>query len=130
MFPLIAQAWKLYEENRLMELVDPSLQLIQEEEDVQQVIKLALHCIQNEGERRPNMARIVSILQNDTNSNVTVLSSTGELKQSYESRKFLKLNYGGLTTVSENLSLSSKNLHRRRGENLTIEEELNEIIAS
>ena len=101
----------------------------EEEEDVQRVIKLALLCIQNEGERRPNMARIVSILQNDTNSNVTVLSGTRELRQSYESHKFLNLKPGGLTAISETSSSSSKNLYQHHRENLTIEEELNEINA-
>jgi len=76
------------------------------------------------------MAHIVSILQNDTNFDVTVLWGTRELRQSYKSPKSLKLNSGGHTIVYENLSSLSKNFHQRRSENLTIEEELNEINAS
>jgi len=113
-----------------MELVDSSLQLSDKEKEfVQRVIKLALLCIQNAGEKRPNMARIVSILQNDTNSDVTVLSGTEELEmQFYESQKSPKLNSSGLTIVSKNLSLLSKNLYQCRGENLTIEEELTNLM--
>ncbi|KAG0624025.1 hypothetical protein M758_3G218500 [Ceratodon purpureus] len=68
-------AWLLHEQDRLMELIDPELQLTTDEEvrDVQRVINVCLLCIQNSAEKRPSMARVVSILQSDTESEVIVL---------------------------------------------------------
>jgi hypothetical protein len=59
--PLLAQAWQLHEEDRLLELVDPSLQLADEERrDVERVINVFLLSIQHAAEKRPTMARVGS----------------------------------------------------------------------
>ncbi|KAG0612458.1 hypothetical protein M758_6G029300 [Ceratodon purpureus] len=59
-------AWKLNEEGRLMELVDPSISIqLDEEVEVYRVITTALACIQTAAERRPSMAHVVGMLQGD-----------------------------------------------------------------
>ncbi|KAG0612456.1 hypothetical protein M758_6G029200 [Ceratodon purpureus] len=59
-------AWKLNEEGRLMEIVDPTLSIQSDEEvAVHRVITTALACIQTAAERRPNMAHVVGMLQGD-----------------------------------------------------------------
>lgn len=113
------QAWNLHDDNRLLELVDPTLRLTDEEErEVQQVIKVALLCIQNAAEKRPTMSRVVSILQNDTESEVQVQVGAGKALRAYH-----KL--GTLTTVTEDISGSSSNGKTPRlGNDLTIDVEL------
>lgn len=60
------QAWKLNESGNLMELVDPTISLqIEEEFEVQQVMKVALCCLQVARERRPTMAQVVAMFQGD-----------------------------------------------------------------
>ncbi|KAG0622173.1 hypothetical protein M758_3G077100 [Ceratodon purpureus] len=60
-------AWHLHAEDRLMELVDATLDLTDEEmqRDAQRLIKVGLLCTQNDPERRPTMARIVDVLDNE-----------------------------------------------------------------
>nr|APU94861.1 leucine-rich repeat receptor-like protein kinase [Pohlia nutans] len=108
-------AWQLHEEDRLMELVDPALHLSEEEvKDVQRIINVCLQCISNTVERRPCMARIVSILQGDSESEVHVLGE-GKLSSrwSQPSSDFRS----GLDTVSEEDSSGTSSLHGkpRRG---------------
>ncbi|KAG0622170.1 hypothetical protein M758_3G076800 [Ceratodon purpureus] len=59
-------AWHLHAEDRLMELVDATLDLTDEEmqRDVQRLIKVCLSCTQNDPARRPTMAQIVDVIQN------------------------------------------------------------------
>jgi hypothetical protein len=84
--PLLAQAWQLHEEDRLLELVDPSLQLTDEElRDVERVINVCLLCIQHAAEKRPIMARIVHILHGDNESDVQVLRVGRGERPSFES---------------------------------------------
>jgi len=79
-----------------MELVDPTLHISDEElRDVQRVINVCLLCISNAVERRPSMARIVSILQGDTESEVHVLGE-GKLSSRWSQRS-----RSGLESVSE-----------------------------
>ena len=82
------QAWQLHEEDRLLDLVDPTLQFSDEEErDLQRVIKVCLLCLQNAPEKRPTMTRILHILQTDIESDVQAVldnASKGE-RPSYES---------------------------------------------
>ncbi|KAG0566917.1 hypothetical protein KC19_7G097100 [Ceratodon purpureus] len=106
-------AWSLNESNKLIELVDPTLHLNDDEmEDVQRVIKIALLCIQMASEKRPTMARIVSMLQSDTQSVVAVLPDAQGEVQPYHTI-FAGLNRppqesgSGLTTVTEESEISS-----------------------
>jgi hypothetical protein len=99
------QAWKLHATNKLMELVDPELHLsdTDEGEDVQRVIKIALMCAQVASDRRPTMARIVSLLQSDTQSDVGVVlgAAAGEQElQQFEMLKWTQTS-SGLSPVTE-----------------------------
>ncbi|XP_073384992.1 uncharacterized protein [Physcomitrium patens] len=59
-------AWKLNEAGRLRGLVDPSLSLQVDEEDVvQRVTNVAMACLQTAAERRPTMSQVVAMLQGD-----------------------------------------------------------------
>ncbi|KAG0603306.1 hypothetical protein M758_10G083100 [Ceratodon purpureus] len=59
-------AWNCCSEGTLLDLVDPTLVLLSDEEvQVQKVINIALLCIQTAAERRPTMAQVVAMLQGD-----------------------------------------------------------------
>jgi hypothetical protein len=62
----MVQAWKLHDSRRFMDLVDRTLSIqLDEEELVHRVINTALACIQTAPERRPTMAQVVGMLQGD-----------------------------------------------------------------
>jgi hypothetical protein len=66
----------LHGEEKLLDLIDPTLILSEDEKiEVQRLIKIALLCSQAEAEQRPTMARVVAMLQHDTESEVVVVSS-------------------------------------------------------
>jgi len=66
---LVLQAWELHRKGRLMDLVDPTLSLQDEEvQEVQRLINTALLCIQNAADQRPSIERVVAILQGDSES--------------------------------------------------------------
>ncbi|XP_057873245.1 cold-responsive protein kinase 1 isoform X2 [Cryptomeria japonica] len=58
---LLEMTWRLYEENRLLELVDPRLMDYPEEEALR-FIKVALLCTQATPKIRPTMSQVVTIL--------------------------------------------------------------------
>ncbi|KAH8948911.1 hypothetical protein BDL97_10G002400 [Sphagnum fallax] len=62
---LLEWVWKLYEEAKLLEIVDPKLNTHNHEEDIIHVIKIGLLCVQSTASKRPSMARIVVMLQGD-----------------------------------------------------------------
>jgi hypothetical protein len=65
----------LHGEEKLLDLIDPTLILSEDEKiEVQRLIKIALLCSQAEAEQRPTMARVVAMLQHDTESEVVVVS--------------------------------------------------------
>jgi hypothetical protein len=58
------QAWKLYEEKNLKNLIDPSLHLhVDEVKQALRVFNTALCCIQQIPDRRPSMSYVQTILQ-------------------------------------------------------------------
>ncbi|KAG0561218.1 hypothetical protein KC19_9G046400 [Ceratodon purpureus] len=72
---LVKWAWKLHEQGRLLNLVDPTLVLQDDEKpQVQRLINTALLCVQHTGERRPSIARVVSMLQGDADLELVGLS--------------------------------------------------------
>ncbi|KAG0608240.1 hypothetical protein M758_8G090300 [Ceratodon purpureus] len=94
-------AWKLHREGNLMDLVDPTLSLRDDEKfEVQRLINIALLCVQNAPEQRPTMARVVAMLQNDTESEVVVLSP-GDDEQSLDTVRLLAFGRSDLATVKE-----------------------------
>ncbi|EHA8589207.1 cold-responsive protein kinase 1 [Cocos nucifera] len=62
-YPLVGQAWKLYENEMLLELVDASLDPNEyEPEEVKRVIEIALLCTQSTIAARPTMSEVVVML--------------------------------------------------------------------
>jgi hypothetical protein len=61
------QAQRLLKEAKLLDLVDPVLKALMDEDlaEVQLVINVALLCVQIEGEFRPSMAHVVAMLKGD-----------------------------------------------------------------
>lgn len=62
---LLSWAWNLYEQRRVMDLVDPKVKEGCDEEQALLLIKVALLCSQGEGFSRPHMARVVTWLSGD-----------------------------------------------------------------
>ncbi|GLT87780.1 hypothetical protein SLE2022_058420 [Rubroshorea leprosula] len=62
---LLEWAWHLYENNREVELVDSNI-LEVDEEEVKNVIGVALLCTQTYPMQRPSMSRVVAMLSGDT----------------------------------------------------------------
>jgi hypothetical protein len=62
---IMNQVWTLYEEAKLLEIVDPKLNTHTHEKDIIRVINIALLCVQSTAAKRPSMARIVAMLQGD-----------------------------------------------------------------
>lgn len=62
---IAAQAWNLYEQRRIMDLVDPKVRDGCDEEQALLLIKVALLCSQGEASSRPHMVRVVSLLSGD-----------------------------------------------------------------
>eukprot|EP00253_Pinus_taeda_P001401 PITA_01401 len=59
---LLDWTWLLYEENRLLDLVDTSMLLSYSEEEVLRIIHVGLLCTQASPSQRPSMSRVVSMI--------------------------------------------------------------------
>ena len=97
------QAWKLNDEGRLLELLDPTLSIqIDEEAMVQRVLTTALACLQTIAERRPTMAQVVGMLQGDIEIGEFVRGQVNEeINQTYHSILGLNNPTNTLLTVDE-----------------------------
>ena len=62
---IVMQAWTLYEQRRVLELVDPKVREGCDEEQALLLIKVALLCSQGEATSRPPMAKVVAFLSGD-----------------------------------------------------------------
>ncbi|CAL9197265.1 cysteine-rich receptor-like protein kinase 19 [Musa acuminata AAA Group] len=62
---LLGYAWRLWEEHRILELVDPSLGDSCNSSQVMRCIKLGLLCVQEFPTDRPTMSMVVSLLNSD-----------------------------------------------------------------
>lgn len=82
----ITQAWELYEEGRLLELVDPDL-ITYSEEEVVKYIKVAFFCTQATANRRPMMSQVVNMLSRNIRLNEKELTPPGFFQDSNENKK-------------------------------------------
>uniref|UniRef100_A0A2P2Q4Z4 Uncharacterized protein MANES_17G043300 n=1 Tax=Rhizophora mucronata TaxID=61149 RepID=A0A2P2Q4Z4_RHIMU len=73
---LLESAWQLYEEGRLLELVDPEMGEFPEEEVIRH-LKVALFCTQAAANRRPLMSQVVEMLSRDLRLNEKILTAPG-----------------------------------------------------
>ncbi|KAL6645835.1 hypothetical protein ACP70R_017443 [Stipagrostis hirtigluma subsp. patula] len=92
MHVLVEWTWKLREEGRLLEIVDPDLEEYSEEQ-VLRFIKVALLCTQATSQQRPSMKQVVHMLCNKTEIDLQNLVPPGVLK---EPRRHIG-SLGGLT---------------------------------
>ncbi|THG06453.1 hypothetical protein TEA_029097 [Camellia sinensis var. sinensis] len=73
---LVEWAWKLREEGRLLDIVDPELTEYPEDE-VTRFIKVALFCTQAASHQRPGMKQVVEMLSKDVILNEKLLTEPG-----------------------------------------------------
>ncbi|KAL0363334.1 UNVERIFIED_CONTAM: Cold-responsive protein kinase [Sesamum calycinum] len=74
-------AWELYEEGKLLDLVDPELEEFPEDE-VLRYMKVALFCIQANASRRPAMSQVIQMLSKNVRLNEKELTSPGFFEDS------------------------------------------------
>lgn len=70
------QVWKLREEGRLLDIVDPELTEYSETE-LLRFIKVALFCTQSAPTQRPNMKQVIEMLSKEVNLNEKSLTKPG-----------------------------------------------------
>jgi len=70
------QAWKLKEENRLLDLVDSELSEYDESE-VYQFLVVALFCTQSAAQHRPSMKQVLKMLSKEVHLNEKALTEPG-----------------------------------------------------
>jgi len=75
------QAWQLYEEGKLLELVDPDMVEFPEEEVIR-YMKVAFFCTQAAASRRPMMSQVVNMLSRNTRLNEKELTAPGFFQDS------------------------------------------------
>ncbi|XP_059671075.1 cold-responsive protein kinase 1-like [Cornus florida] len=73
---LLEWAWQLYEEGKLLELVDPELEEFPEEKVIK-YMKIALFCTQATASRRPMMSQVVDMFSRDIRLNEKELTPPG-----------------------------------------------------
>nr|XP_043622730.1 cold-responsive protein kinase 1-like isoform X2 [Erigeron canadensis] len=83
---LLERAWELYEEGKLLELVDPDLKTYPEEE-VLKYIKVAFFCTQATANRRPMMSQVVDMLSRNIRLNEKELTPPGFFQESNDNKK-------------------------------------------
>ncbi|KAL8467827.1 hypothetical protein ACS0TY_031172 [Phlomoides rotata] len=62
---LLAYAWILWNEGRVMEIIDPVLEESKVESEVRRCIQIGLMCAQHLSEERPTICQVVSMLENE-----------------------------------------------------------------
>lgn len=83
---LLEWAWELYEEGKLLELLDPDLKTYPEEEVIK-YIKVAFFCTQATANRRPMMSQVVDMLSRNIKLNEKELTPPGFFQESKENKK-------------------------------------------
>jgi hypothetical protein len=73
---IMLQTWKLREEERLLDIVDPELTEYPEDE-LMRFIKVALFCTQRSASQRPTMKQVVDMLSKEVNLNEKALTKPG-----------------------------------------------------
>lgn len=74
------QAWERYVEGMPMDILDPTLDLHEDDHnEVLRVMQIAFVCVHETPEKRPSMAHVVAMLQGDMEVNVDEVSHTRPL---------------------------------------------------
>ncbi|XP_058071873.1 probable LRR receptor-like serine/threonine-protein kinase At1g56140 isoform X7 [Magnolia sinica] len=103
---LVEWAWHLHENNRILELVDPTLSNFDAEEAAR-IISIGLLCIQASPSLRPPMSRVVAMLQGDIEVS-TVTSKPGYLTDLPPNYTTSFMSDGTLTASTSVTSISQK----------------------
>ncbi|KAL8526696.1 hypothetical protein ACS0TY_015774 [Phlomoides rotata] len=82
---LLEWTWKLYNEDRLLDIVDPDLTDYPKDE-IARFMKVALFCTQAASQQRPDMKQVVKMLSSDVILNEKLLTEPG-LYRPHSSRK-------------------------------------------
>ncbi|KAL3523550.1 hypothetical protein ACH5RR_016384 [Cinchona calisaya] len=88
---LMEYAWKLWNENEILDLVDPKLEGPYDETQIQRYVHVALLCVQASAIRRPDMSTVLSMLNGEIaelpqpNSPSSSVRSYGAIWDSLES---------------------------------------------
>ncbi|CAL9002783.1 unnamed protein product [Prunus brigantina] len=98
---LVEWTWKLREEERLLEIVDPELTAYSEAE-VMRFVKVALFCTQGAAQQRPTMKQVVEMLSKEVHLNENALLEPPKSREQ-ASRKF-----GGPSSSGTSSSHSGK----------------------
>ncbi|KAK4418950.1 Cold-responsive protein kinase [Sesamum alatum] len=77
---LLEWTWKLFNEDRLLEIVDPDL-IEYPQDEIIRFTKVALFCTQAASQQRPDMKQVVKMLSTDVNLNENLLSEPGLYRQ-------------------------------------------------
>ncbi|XP_035839781.1 putative serine/threonine-protein kinase isoform X1 [Helianthus annuus] len=83
---LLEWAWELYQEGKLLELVDHDLKTYPKD-DVTKYIKVAFFCTQATANRRPSMSQVVEMLSRNVKLNEKELTPPGFYQDSNENKK-------------------------------------------
>ena len=62
----MSQAWSLWTENKVLDLIDPALHQSCKEDQFVKCFKIALLCVQEDPSERPTMSSIVTMLDSET----------------------------------------------------------------
>ncbi|KAL0375322.1 UNVERIFIED_CONTAM: Cold-responsive protein kinase [Sesamum radiatum] len=73
---LLEWTWKLFNEDRLLEIVDPDL-IEYPQDEIMRFAKVALFCTQAASQQRPDMKQVVTMLSTDVNLNENILLEPG-----------------------------------------------------
>ncbi|KAL0338202.1 UNVERIFIED_CONTAM: Cold-responsive protein kinase [Sesamum angustifolium] len=71
-----SRTWKLFNEDRLLEIVDPDL-IEYPQGEIMRFTKIALFCTQAASQQRPDMKQVVTMLFTDVSLNENILSEPG-----------------------------------------------------
>uniref|UniRef100_A0ACD5X179 Uncharacterized protein n=1 Tax=Avena sativa TaxID=4498 RepID=A0ACD5X179_AVESA len=101
MHVLVEWTWRLREEGRLLEIVDPALEEYPEDQ-VLHFIKVALLCTQATAQQRPSMKQVVHMLSNQTEIDLGNAVPPGVLKEP-------RRNMGSLTEDTSSSQMTRRN---------------------
>ncbi|XP_028787972.1 cold-responsive protein kinase 1-like [Neltuma alba] len=104
---LVEWAWKLREEGRLLDIVDPELTAY-DKTQVLRFIKVALFCTQASAQHRPTMKQVIKMLTKDVHLNEKALTEPGVYRWN-SSKEYGNYSLNGTSSSQINKYRSSKN---------------------
>ncbi|XP_039042076.1 putative serine/threonine-protein kinase [Hibiscus syriacus] len=100
---LVQKAWELYRDNRILQLVDPTVGLNYPQEDAIRFIKVGLLCVQEKARLRPEMSTALKMLSNDVDIERVQISQPGLVADLMNIKLGQKTTFHSLYTKASNL---------------------------